>query len=359
MGVHAHFFRCCARNLIWKKRFATFAGIFMAKFDLERRIDAINAPVRRRLMRTFSRRRAPDEVYGLLSEFLLVEGKRLRPALCLSSFSSVGGNGKSALRAATAIEMFHNFTLIPDDIEDCSQMRRGKPCMHIKYGLPLAVNAGDGLFMMVWREALDIGGSRSVEAQKMLLAAFTRVLEGQAIELGWYHKNKWDVDEKEYCEMVSGKTGALIAVSCEVGALLAGADSKTCRALSRFGMGIGIGFQIIDDALNLVGDEKKYRKEIGGDVREGKRTLMTIWARRSLPRKLSLELDAIMKKGVKSDADVKRVIELIKMSGAVEKAMARASKIVKTAMAELDCLGQSKAKRDLVGIAEYITKRER
>jgi geranylgeranyl pyrophosphate synthase len=333
--------------------------IFMVKYDLERRIDAINAPVKRRLLQNFRRKRTPIEVYGLLSDFLLVEGKRLRPALCLSTFSSVGGKGKGALYAATAIEMFHNFSLIHDDIEDCSQMRRGRPCMHIKYGLPLALNAGDGLFMMVWREALNIGGTRSVGAQKRLLASFTRVLEGQAIELGWYKKNKWDVDEKEYYDMVSGKTGALIAVSCEVGAFLGGADEKTCRALSRFGMGIGIGFQIIDDALNLIGDEKKYKKEIGGDVREGKRTLMTIWARRGLSRRLSLELDSIMKKREKSDGDVKRAIELITRSGAVQKAMARASRIVKTAMAELDCLKPSKAKRDLIGIAEYITKRER
>ena len=331
----------------------------MANYDLERGIDVINAPVRRRLRQTFSRKRAPAEVYGLLSEFLLVEGKRLRPALCLSSFSSVGGKGRSALCAATAIEMFHNFTLIHDDIEDCSQLRRGAPCMHIKHGLPLAVNAGDGLFLMVWREALNMTGSRSVEAQKRLLAAFTRVLEGQAIELGWHQKNKWDIDENEYYEMVSGKTGALIAVSCEVGALLGGADEKTCRALSRFGMGIGVGFQIIDDALNLVGDEKKYRKEIGGDVREGKRTLMTIWARRGLPRNLSRELDDIMKKGEKNDADVKRAIELIMKSGAVQKSMARASRIVKTAMAGLRCLEPSNAKQDLIGIAEYITERER
>ena len=331
----------------------------MAKYDLERRVALMNAPVKRRLGALFRSKRAPSEVYGLLSEFLLVEGKRLRPALCLASCAAVGGKKTDALHAATAIEMFHNFTLIHDDIEDCSMMRRGKPCMHIRHGLPLALNAGDGLFMMVWREALLVDGKRSLAAQRRLLAAFTHVLEGQAIELGWYQKNKWDINEKEYYKMVAGKTGALIAASCEVGAFLGGADEKTCRALSRFGMEIGIGFQIIDDALNLVGDEKKYKKEIGGDIQEGKRTLMTIWALKRLPKKQSKELDIILRKKNKSERDITRAIALIHQSGAIGSAIAYAEQLVESAMDELACLKESKAKEDLIGIAGYITKRER
>jgi geranylgeranyl diphosphate synthase type I len=331
----------------------------MRDFDIDRRVAAINRRVKGRLGAIFKPKRQPWEVYGLLSEFLDLEGKRLRPALCLASCAAVGGKEADAIQAATAIEMFHNFSLIHDDIEDSSVMRRGKPCMHIKYGLPLALNAGDGLFMMVWREALSIPGGRKEEAQRLLLSAFTKVLEGQAIELGWYLKNDWDVTERRYYEMVGGKTGALIAVSCEVGALLGGADRKTCRALSRFGMGIGIGFQIIDDALNLVGNEKKYKKEIGGDIREGKRTLMVIWALGSLPKKESVELERILKKGKKSGRDVSRAIRLILKSGAVQKAMARAEKIVDGAMSELSVLEESRAKDDLLGMARYITKRER
>lgn len=326
---------------------------------LEVKLARLNAPVHRRLREIFSEKREPAAVYGLLSEFLLVEGKGIRPALCLLSCEVVGGKAKNALSAATAIEMFHNFTLIHDDIEDCSEMRRGKPCMHVNYGVPLALNAGDGLFMMVWRETLSIQGARREWAQKLLLSTFTEVLEGQALELGWYRNGKWDVSEKEYLQMVGGKTGALIAASCEVGALLGGADAKTCKALSRFGAGIGVGFQIIDDVLNIVGDEKKYKKEIGGDIREGKRTLITMWALRLLSGEKRERLSFLLKKVDKSNSEITETLALLRESGAPEKAMEYAQKQVDAALSELDCLPSSRAKIILMKLAAYITKRER
>ena len=327
--------------------------------SLEAKLAALNKPVHARLKAIFEEKREPAAVYGLLSEFLLVEGKGIRPALCLLSCEAAGGRAKDALPAAVAIEMFHNFTLIHDDIEDCSQMRRGKPCMHVKYGVPLALNAGDGLFMMVWREALSMKGAKREEAQERLLSAFTEVLEGQALELGWYNEGKWGVSEKEYLRMVGGKTGALIAVSCEVGGLLGGADERTCGALARFGAGIGIGFQIIDDVLNIVGDEKKYRKEIGGDIREGKRTLVTMRALSTLSGKKRQRLVKLLKKEGKSDGDVLEAISLLKESGAPEKAMEYAKNEVARALRALECLPDGENMRLLDLMAAYITKRER
>jgi geranylgeranyl diphosphate synthase type I len=325
----------------------------------EKRLAALNAPVSRRIAGLFERKREPEAVYGLLSDFLFVEGKRLRPALCLLSCEAVGGRKEDAVPAATAIEMFHNFTLIHDDIEDCSQMRRGRPCMHVKYGVPLAINAGDGLFMMVWQEALGIAGPRREEAQKRLLSAFTAVLEGQARELGWYWKGKWDVGEEDYLQMVRGKTGALIAVSCEVGALLGGADEEACGALSRFGMGIGVGFQVIDDVLNVVGDERKYRKEIGGDVREGKRTLITMWALRMLKGKRRARLASFLKKESKSEKEVEEVVGLLVESGAAGRAMDFAQAQVDSALGELEALPKNSAQEMLRLLAGYVTRRER
>lgn len=327
--------------------------------SLDKKLGKINAPVAAQMEAVFKGGKEPRYVYGLLSEFLLVPGKRLRPALCLLSCEAAGGSQKQALHAAAAIEMFHNFTLIHDDIEDASTMRRGRPCMHIKYGLPLALNAGDGLFMSVWREALRIKGKKSAEAQKCLLSSFTKVLEGQAWELGWYHENKWNISEAEYYSMVGGKTGALIAAACEVGGILGGADRKACASLSRFGMGIGISFQIIDDVLNIVGDEKKYMKEIGGDIREGKRTLLTIWALKSLSPAKRKELGSILRRENKSASDVSRAISLIKESGAPKKAAAKAEELVKQAFSELSRLPESKAKESIFEIARYITRRER
>ena len=326
---------------------------------LESELARLNAPVHSRLKEIFSEKQEPAAVYSLLSEFLLVEGKGIRPALCLLSCEAAGGEMGDALKAATAIEMFHNFTLIHDDIEDGSELRRGKPCMHIKYGVPLALNAGDGLFMMVWRETLSMQSPRREEAQKLLLLAFTEVLEGQALELGWYKDDVWDVTEKEYLKMVGGKTGALIAASCEVGALLGGADGQTCKAMARFGAGIGVSFQIIDDVLNIIGDEKKYRKEIGGDIVEGKRTLITMWALRMLAGAKRARLGALLKKKKKSKEDVSEVLSLLHESGAPKKAMDYAKKLADSSLSELECLPEGKARRLLARLAAYITKRER
>ncbi len=333
--------------------------IVMQDRGIEDLLREINAPVKARLEEIFKRRKAPFEVYGLLSEFLSTNGKLLRPALCLVSCKAVGGNPKDAVPAAAAIEMFHNFTLIHDDIEDCSQMRRGKPCMHVKYGTPLALNAGDGLFMMVWQEALRLSGDRKMAAQEKLLSSFTEVLEGQALELGWYHSNKWDVTEAEYRQVVGGKTGALIAASCEVGGMLGGGNRQECRALSEFGRGIGIGFQIVDDVLNIIGNENTYGKEIGGDVREGKRTLITIHALRTLPPAKKSRLELLLKKESKTDADVSAVVSLLKESGAPEKAMAAAESIINNARTELAALPDNRAKKTLLQLADYITRRER
>ena len=326
---------------------------------LEGELVRLNAPVYSRLKEIFTEKKEPAAVYSLLSEFLLVEGKGIRPALCLLSCEAVSGNVENALKAATAIEMFHNFTLIHDDIEDGSEMRRGKPCMHIKYGVPLALNAGDGLFMMVWREALSIQSSRREEAQRLLLFAFTEVLEGQALELGWYKDDTWGISEKEYLRMVGGKTGELIGVSCGVGAVLGGADEKTCKALTRFGTGIGVSFQIIDDVLNIIGDEKKYKKEIGGDIREGKRTLITMWALRMLTGPKRARLETLLKKKDKSKEDVDSVLLLLRESGAPKKALDYAKKMVDSSLSELECLPEGEARRLLTQLAVYITKRDK
>jgi len=326
---------------------------------IEEKLESLNLPVKARLRGLFNGKKKPAEVYGILSEFLSVEGKLLRPALCLASCVAAGGNRNQAVPAASAIEMFHNFTLIHDDIEDCSQLRRGKPCMHIKYGLPLAINAGDGLFMMVWQEARTIRGARREQAQVLLLDAFTKVLEGQAIELGWYQNRNWDVGVEEYFRVIGGKTGALISVSCEVGGLLGGGNEKVCKALGKFGMGIGVGFQMVDDALNIIGDEKSYGKEIGGDVREGKRTLITIRALQMLPDKKARELRGLLKKETKSGMEIAQVVDLLRESGAVESVVKTAEEIVDGAMVELETLPKGAGKGTLCELAEYITRRER
>ncbi|MCX8194556.1 MAG: polyprenyl synthetase family protein [Candidatus Micrarchaeota archaeon] len=331
----------------------------MDEAELDEILRKTVAPVDSRLKEIFGKPKEPKEVYGLLSEFFSFEGKRLRPALCLLSCEVVGGKKEDALAAATAIEMFHNFTLIHDDIEDDSKMRRGSPCLHVKYGIPLALNAGDGLFMMVWREARRIKGPKKEKAQELLLSAFTEVLEGQAIELGWYKANNWDVDEAAYRRVISGKTGALIAVSCEVGGLLGGGSERQCRALSLFGRKIGMGFQIVDDVLNIVGEEALYGKEIGGDIREGKRTLIVIEALKALPPNDRQLLLNILKKEKKGDEEVDMALSLIKKSGAPKRALQAAEREIKEALSLLRALPSNPKRKALEMLAVFVLKRRK
>lgn len=314
--------------------------------------------VEQEMARVVPRNHRPAEVYGLVWDFLDRGGKRFRPALCLSSCLAVGGTVREGLPPAAAIELFHNFTLIHDDIEDSSQLRRGKPCLHILHGLPLAINAGDGLFMMVWRAARRIRTPRAGLAQEKMLDAFTRVLEGQAIELGWHRSNAWDITQKNYLDMVGGKTAALVAASCEVGALLGGGNPKQVRALADYGWRIGVAFQIQDDVLNLVGEEEKYKKEIGGDIREGKRTLMVLHALPRLADEDAHKMRTILGTPATPSGDIDWCIRKMQTTGSIDYASTYAKRLVQRAHEDLKALNPSPAREELEAVADYIIKRE-
>jgi geranylgeranyl diphosphate synthase, type I len=300
----------------------------------------------------------PKEVYGLIWEFLDLGGKRFRPMLCLQSSLAVGGKKEDSLYAATAIELFHNFTLVHDDIEDDSKMRRGKDCLHIKYGIPLAINSGDGLFMMVWRCALKIQSPRLLEAQSILLDAFSKVLEGQGMELCWHKDNSWDITEEDYFKMIGGKTAALIRASSHVGALLGGGTDEQCNALAEYGEKIGLAFQIQDDLLNLIGDEHKYKKEIGGDIAEGKRTLMVIHCLDKLnPTDKQRMKEILGTPGAKRD-EIQWCIEKLKSTGSLDYALEYADSLVSQALNLLQKIPDSQTKNLFVSVAKYMVKRE-
>ncbi len=300
----------------------------------------------------------PAEVYGLIWQFLDLGGKRFRPLLALSCARAVGGREQDALSAAAAIELFHNFTLIHDDIEDNSQMRRGKPCLHIQHGTPLALNAGDGLFMMVWRAALQIKSSRAPAVQSMLLSSFTAVLEGQARELGWHQRNDWNLSEADYLGMAGGKTAALVSAACEVGATLGGAKPAQASALAAYGRGIGIAFQIQDDVLNLIGDEAKYKKEIGGDIREGKRTLMVLHALPRLSKPDADKMRKILGSRAANSAQIEWCISKMKETGSIDYASDYSRRLISESLSSLSKLPKSESREEMEAVAKFIIERE-
>ncbi|MEM3030772.1 MAG: polyprenyl synthetase family protein [Candidatus Micrarchaeia archaeon] len=316
------------------------------------------AVIEREMVRAIPPRRRPWEVYGLIWDFLKRGGKRFRPELCLLSCEAVGGKRSQAMPAAVAIELFHNFSLIHDDIEDDSAMRRGKPCLHRIYGVPLAINAGDGLFVMVLKALQRLPEDKALHARAMLENAFIAVLEGQGMELNWYRNNRWDVGERDYLRMVAGKTGSLISASCEVGAFLGGGRPAEVRALKEFGMEIGIAFQIQDDVLNLIGTEAKYKKEIGGDITEGKRSIIVTKAMEVLPKEEKARLVALLSSGTRDRKSINEAIELLRGCGAIDYASAKSLALVRRAERRLAVLRPSPARERLKQIADFFVKRE-
>jgi geranylgeranyl pyrophosphate synthase len=302
-----------------------------------------------------------SRVYGLLSPFIRLGGKRIRPALCILSCSAAGGRYEDAVAPASIIELFHNFTLIHDDIEDDSRFRRGEPALHVSHGVPMALNSGDALYTLLWGKLIELKmpPARLLKLQALYVSAFKRVVEGQGIELSWIRDGRFDVGEKEYLGMISGKTSALMGLSCEAGAFIAGARAPVRRALAEYGEAMGAAFQIQDDVLNLTGDFDKYKKEIGGDISEGKRTLMVVHCLSKAPADECRRLTSILGSHSKDPQEISWAIETLGRHGSVEYARNRARALTSRALKMLTRLPDSADRRSLAAIAEYAITRER
>jgi geranylgeranyl diphosphate synthase type II len=220
-------------------------------------------------------------LYGPLADYPRRVGKGLRATLCLATCCAYGGTEEESIAAAAAIEVAHCAFLVHDDIQDDSAWRRGRPSLHRSEGLPLALNTGDALAVL----SLELlRGSSARLGQRLgarLLDEFSgaiwRTLEGQALELGWRRDGVTDLGPHDYLELVLAKTCWYTTIlPLRVGALIGSWGTADPAALVRFGLLLGAAFQITDDVLNLTGAQGSYGKEIGGDLREGKRTLLLI-----------------------------------------------------------------------------------
>jgi geranylgeranyl diphosphate synthase type II len=239
--------------------------------------------VTRAALREYLPEREPRRyLYDLLNDYPQRGGKMMRPSLCIASARLFGARIEQALCTAVAIELLHNALLIHDDIEDGSERRRGRPTLHLLHGVPLALNAGDTLTLMALRPLLDnrttVGNELALRIIEETERMARECAEGQSMELGWRHDNATEIGDAEYLEMVLKKTCWLATIfPIRAGALIGSRGAADLEPFLRFGFFLGAAFQIQDDLLNLVGDER-YGKERDGDLWEGKRTLMLIRA---------------------------------------------------------------------------------
>ena len=309
-----------------------------------------------------------DLLYTMMRDYPSRQAKGMRPFLCVTTCRAAGGTEDDALLTASCIELFQNWILIHDDIEDGSELRRGELALHRKYGEALALNAGDALHARTWEALLKNKRRLSIEKTLAVMDEFSWMVnettEGQHMELGWVVEKRWDLDEKDYYEMCTRKTSwYTVASPCRLGAIVAGAGAKVLDDLREFGLGLGIAFQIQDDALNLTGDQKKYGKAKSDDILEGKRTLILLHLLSSASQSERDRVISIMSKNreAKSSSDVFYVLSLIDKYDAIGFARKRATELMKQAVSTLKGIGW-KGNRDaaemLTSFARFAVERE-
>lgn len=203
-------------------------------------------------------------------------GKRLRPILCLLAASAVGGDPERALPAAAGIELLHNFSLLHDDIEDGDETRRHRPTAWNVWGIPQAINAGDGMYALAFAavQRLYDGGTQpetTLAALRLFTQACIDLTEGQHLDMSFETRD--DVTIDEYLRMIRGKTASLLGASVGIGAICGGAETTQVESLWRFGVNLGLAFQIEDDILGIWGDESQTGKPAGNDILKRKKSL--------------------------------------------------------------------------------------
>ncbi len=299
-------------------------------------------------------------LYGPLSEFSANAGKRHRPLICLLACEAVGGDPERAKASAAAVEHFHTAALIHDDIEDSSLTRRGEPCLHVREGAGLAINAGDLALSLVTGAVVDdplLDDTTKLRVLKELVDMTTRTIEGQALDIGWARDSRFDLTVDDYLLMANHKTAYYSgAVPLAVGAIIGGGSEEQVEALRAFGMAAGLAFQIQDDVLNLVGKKESVGKDFRSDITEGKRTLVAIHALQHSPERDRLL--AILS-AHETGADVLgEAVEIMERSGSVAYANDYARDLVVAAKRDLDAeLPKTKAKELLLSMADFFIKR--
>jgi len=282
--------------------------------------------------------------YDPLSDYPLRGGKMMRSSICIANARVFGAGLNDALCSAVAIELLHNALLIHDDIQDGSEIRRGRPALHVLHGIPLAINAGDGLFLLSLRPLLDnvnnIGPELAVEILRETERMAWQSAEGQAMELGWRRENKIFLNDSDYLTMVLKKTCWLAVIyPSRIGALIGTHKPAQLDRFVRFGFFLGATFQIQDDLLNLIADSR-YGKELNGDIFEGKRTLMLIHASRQCTKRERARLSELLKlpREERGVSDVEWIRNLMEKYGSVEYARSVAHGLAGAALHEYSCI---------------------
>jgi len=304
----------------------------------------------------------PKVLYQAARHIIDAGGKRLRPFLVLKTCKLLGGTEQDAIPTASSIEMLHTFTLLHDDIMDQDEKRRGVPSVHTKYGIPIAIVAGDLLFAKVFEAITKHTDYKNVKPKHILqilqeLSEATVVLcEGQTRDM--LFEDKETVTEAEYFEMIDGKTAALFETSARCGGIVGGATKTQIKRLGEFGRFAGIAFQVIDDILALTSDENVLKKPVGNDIREGKRTLMVVYALKKANKIQRQQILETLGNQKASAEQIKETIAVIDSLGAISYAKKMADKYITKSKKALAKFADGSDKKDLLSLADLIFDRQ-
>lgn len=218
--------------------------------------------------------RKPQALYTPIQYVLSLGGKRLRPVLMLMAYNMYKEDVERILMPAIAIETYHNFTLLHDDLMDRAEVRRGNPCVHIKWNDNTAILSGDNMLVLAFYRMIQCEDKYMPSVMRLFTETALEIDEGQQYDIDF--ETRSDVTEEEYIEMIRLKTSVLLACALKIGAILGGASEQDAETLYEFGEKLGLAFQLQDDYLDVYGDFKTFGKQIGGDIMCNKKTYMLI-----------------------------------------------------------------------------------
>jgi geranylgeranyl diphosphate synthase type II len=307
----------------------------------------------------FNHRHFPDfpaTLYDPLEEFLQNTGKRIRPVLCLMGNELFGEIQQDAFHTAAAVELFHNFTLIHDDIMDKAPLRRGKPTVHAVHGEPTALLGGDVMLVVAYDYLNRLSSDYLSRAIHLFNKTAKEVCEGQQLDMDFEKKST--VTLEEYLQMISLKTSVLLASSLQLGALIGGAGESNQQHIYEFGLNLGIAFQIQDDYLDAFGDPEKFGKQVGGDIQSNKKTFLMIHALETAEPDDLKTLNQIIEENPTDK--VQQVLTIFRKCGIDNWANELKLKYLNLALSHLDAIIVSNSRKEpLTALAHYLIQRDK
>ena len=297
----------------------------------------------------------PKNLYDPLRYFMTLGGKRTRPTLTLLGCQLFGKPGIKALNAALAVELFHNFTLIHDDIMDEAPLRRGKVTVHEKWNTNVGILSGDVLFV----EAYKLLAKNDISVLPQLIEVFSKtaveVCEGQQLDMDFESRD--DVKIEEYIEMIRLKTSVLLGAALEMGAIVAEASESDKKHLYNFGVNVGIAFQLQDDYLDLYADPEKFGKQVGGDIITNKKTFLLLKAKELADDHQAKKLEALLEnENAEKVEQAKSLFTEIGVDKLAKNLMYEYYEKAKKDMAAIQV--PEDAKQELIALGEYLINRD-